>query len=257
MMFFSGGLAIYLFFKIRGRDISEMFRAPLQYYVVMLVGVGGYSILLNTAFKNAPAFEVNMLNYVWPVQLVLFSKLIKKQRLKLNEILGMALGFMGMCLIFIPPESQAFSKIGIGHLWVVIAATIWAFYSAYVSGKDFSAILLVPVMLLSGIISMFLHFAYEETILIQPVNIWIAVIALCITRFCFALWDYGMRRGDQVLLSSLSYFLPLISSLYFIAFGIMPTRLEVAYGGALIVTGCIVVNLHRIKILSRKNDAKI
>lgn len=252
LMFFSGTITIWFYFRKAGTDFRGKLKAPISQYMVMFLGVGIYSILLNIAFKTAPAFEINMLNYLWPILLVLFAKLLKKQCLRATELLGMILGFVGMCVIFMPQDEALFAHVGTGHVLIILAAVVWAFYSAFVSEKHYSVVLLIPVMAFSGCVSFVLHVLFEQTIWVQSASVWIAVLVLCLTRFCFALWDYGMRKGDQMLLNSLSYFLPLLSSLYFIAFGLTPARAGVAIGGALIVAGCVIVNIHHLKRLMKR-----
>lgn len=252
LMFFSGALTLWLYFKKVGTDFRGKFSAPMSQYIVIFSGVGVYSILLNIAFKTAPAFEINMLNYLWPILLVLFAKLLNKQRLRLSEFLGMMFGFVGMCIIFMPQDEVLFEHVSTGHVLIILAAVVWALYSAFVSERHYSVVLLIPVMAFAGCVSFVLHVLFEKTVWVQPTYVWAAVLVFCLTRFCFALWDYGMRKGDQVLLSSLSYFLPLLSSLYFIAFGFTPARIGVAIGGAFIIVGCVIVNIHHLKRLMNK-----
>lgn len=127
MMFFSGAITLWLYFKKIGTDFREQLKAPMSQYIVMFFGVGIYSIFLNIAFKTAPAFEVNMLNYLWPILLVLFAKLLKKQHLRVNEILGMILGFVGMCVIFMPQDGALFAHVGTGHVLIILAAVVGHF----------------------------------------------------------------------------------------------------------------------------------
>lgn len=252
LMLFSSAITLWIYFKTAGTDFRKQLKAPISQYIVMFFGVGVYSVLLNIAFKIAPAFEVNMLNYLWPIFLVLFSKILKRQRLRVSEIFGMLLGFIGMCVIFMPQNGALFEHVGIGHVLIIVAAVVWAFYSAFISEKHYSVVLLIPVMAFAGCVSFALHMMFEQTVWIQPVYVWIAVLVFCLTRFSYALWDYAMRKGDQIFLSSLSYFLPLLSSLYFISFGFMPARIEAAIGGALIVIGCVIVNVHHLKRLMKR-----
>ena len=40
-----------------------------------IFGIFGYHYLLSSAFRNAPAMEVNLLNYLWPLLIVILSPL--------------------------------------------------------------------------------------------------------------------------------------------------------------------------------------
>ncbi len=254
MICFSCALSLFLYFKMRGRSIRDKLSAPISHYVTIIGGIGLYQGVTNTAFKTAPAFEINMINYLWPIFLVLFAKILQKQKLKINESLGMLFGFLGICFIFMPQGDAAFGQIGTGHALMLIGAIIWALYSAVIRLQDVSVVLLIPCTFFSGIIYLIIHLIFEETVIIQPLPGTIATIILCLTCCSYGLWDHGMRKGDQMLLTSLSYFLPFLSSIYFIIFGLVPARIEVAIGGALIITGCLIVNAHRMKFLKRQQN---
>ena len=71
---------------------------------VWLLGVGGlfgYHFFYFLAFRLAPqaAVEVNLLNYLWPLLIVLFSALLPGHRLKPGHVLGGLLGLAGTALL--------------------------------------------------------------------------------------------------------------------------------------------------------------
>ena len=252
MSMISGAISIYLFFKVKGESIRPHLRVSASLYLLMFLGIGGYQILFNFALKTAPAFEINVLNYMWPIFLVLFIKLISRDKFKSNELFGTVVGFVGTILIFMPTEQgQHFQMITISHVAVIIGALFWALYSAYARGQDYSIALMIPILFISGVFALVFHLLYEETVINQPIVVWIAAFVFCVTRFCYVLWDVGMKKGDQMLLSSLSYFLPLLSSVYFIIFGFNPARVETAIGAGFIISGCLIVNMHRMSFRNR------
>lgn len=248
----SCAFSLWIYFKIRGKPIRDKLNAPIAHYATIIFGIGLYQPMANIAFKIAPPFEMNMINYLWPILLVLFLKGFQKQKLKVNEFIGMTCGFIGVCFIFMPQDGTMLGHIGIGHVLMLIGAIIWALYSAIIRLQDVSVALLIPCTLLSGTVYLIIHLLFEETVVTLPLSASVATIILCFTCCSYGLWDHGMRKGDQMLLTSLSYFLPLLSASYFIIFGLVPARPEVAIGGGLIITGCLIVNAHRMKFLKRK-----
>src|SRR5215207_2512982 len=67
--------------------------------VVWALGVGGlfgYHALYFAALRLAPPAEAGLINYLWPLLIVLFSALLPGERLKLAHVVGALLGFMGL-----------------------------------------------------------------------------------------------------------------------------------------------------------------
>ena len=130
---------------------------------------------------------------------------------------------------------------------MIVGAFIWAIYSERIKGKNYPASILVPVMLISGFLCGTLHFVFEETKTDFSIISIAALFLLGLTRISFALWDYTMKHAKTVMLSSLSYLVPMASAGTFILCGYKPESGAVALGGILIVLGCLVVNFRIIK----------
>lgn len=80
----------------------------------------------------------------------------------------------------------------------------------------------------------------------------IVLFILGLTRISYSFWDYAMKKGDVMLLTSLSYFLPLASTLLLILFGFIPDRPIIAFGAILIIAGCLLVNVDKLFLFFRK-----
>ena len=71
--------------------------------VAWIVGVGGlfgYHALYFLALRFAPPAEAGLLNYLWPLLIVLFSSLLPGERLAPHHIIGAVLGLAGTVLLF-------------------------------------------------------------------------------------------------------------------------------------------------------------
>jgi drug/metabolite transporter (DMT)-like permease len=53
-------------------------------------------------------------------------------------------------------------------------------------------------------------------------------------------WDYGVRRGDRLLLAVLAYATPLVSTLILVAAGFAAPSLGLFIGGGMIVTAGVI-----------------
>ncbi|SMH31164.1 EamA domain-containing membrane protein RarD [Azospirillum lipoferum] len=210
---------------IRGRDVVGALRQPWPVWLVGVAGLFGYHFFYFLAFHIAPgaAVEVNLLNYLWPLFIVLFSALLPGERLKPAHVLGALCGLAGTALIVtgrggglslasenLPAYAAAFA-----------AAVIWGAYS--VLSRRFGNVPTEAVggfCLVTALLGLLCHLAFETTVVPQGWA-WLALLALGIgpDGLAFFLWDHGMKRGDIRALGVLSYAVPPASTLLLILFG--------------------------------------
>jgi uncharacterized membrane protein len=109
MTFGIGALAASLSWIWRSGAVRALRQPP----VVWIVGVGGlfgYHALYFLALRLAPPAEAGLLNYLWPLLIVLFSSLLPGERLKPHHIIGALLGLIGTVLLFAGNASAQFDR---------------------------------------------------------------------------------------------------------------------------------------------------
>ena len=108
------------------------FSALKQPPIAWVVGVGGlfgYHALYFLALRFAPPAEAGLLNYLWPLLIVLFSSLLPGERLAPHHIIGAVLGLAGTVLLF-AGNTGGFAPGQIpGLAAAFVAAFVWATYS--------------------------------------------------------------------------------------------------------------------------------
>ena len=75
-----------------------------------IVGVGGlfgYHALYFLALRFAPPAEAGLLNYLWPLLIVVFSSLLPGERLAPHHIVGALLGLPARCCCLRATASMA------------------------------------------------------------------------------------------------------------------------------------------------------
>ncbi|HEV7265234.1 MAG TPA: DMT family transporter [Falsiroseomonas sp.] len=186
-------------------------------------GLFGYHALFFLAFALAPAVEVNLINYLWPLLIVLLSAPVLGLRLGPERLLGVSLGASGCILLLMGPGASFPPEAFPGFLAAAGAAVVWAVYSV-TSGVPRLA--RVPTEAVAGFclataaLAALLHLLFESTVL-PGSGQWLAVIGLGLgpVGAAFFLWDIGMKRGDPRLLGTLAYAVPVASTLLLILAG--------------------------------------
>ena len=129
MTFAIGAAVAFASFLFRPQAFAALKQPPLAW----LVGVGGlfgYHALYFLALRFAPPAEAGLLNYLWPLLIVLFSSLLPGERLAPHHIIGALLGLAGTVLLFAGNGSSGFAPGQLpGFAAAFVAAFVWAGYS--------------------------------------------------------------------------------------------------------------------------------
>jgi drug/metabolite transporter (DMT)-like permease len=204
----------------------EALRALRQPPAVWLVGVGGlfgYHALYFLALRFAPPAEAGLINYLWPLLIVLLSSLLPGERLAAHHIVGALLGFAGTALLFTGRNGSAFEASYIpGFIAAFVGAFVWAGYS--VMSRRFAVVptdAVAGFCLATALLAAICHFMLERTVWPDTPPEWAAIVALGIgpVGLAFFAWDVGMKRGDIRVLGAMSYATPLLSTFFLIAAG--------------------------------------
>jgi drug/metabolite transporter (DMT)-like permease len=220
MGFALGGTVALVVVLARGNG-AALRQKPLAW----LHGVGGlfgYHALYFLAFALAPAVEVNLINYLWPLLIVLLSAPLLGLRLGPARLAGVALGFAG-CALMVGPGAAFPPEAIPGFLAAAGAAVVWAVYSV---ASGLPRLRLVPTEAVAGFclataaLAAVLHLVFEPSVA-PSAGEWLAVALLGLgpVGAAFFLWDVGMKRGDPRLLGTLAYAVPVASTLLLVAAG--------------------------------------
>lgn len=248
MSFSVAGLAVLLLWTARRENILRHLNQPKRAWALGVAGLFGYHALYFLALKLAPPLEASLINYLWPLLIVVFSALLPGERLRWFHLAGAALGLTGTIVLVLGKADSAGAGLDFeprhlaGYAAAFAAALTWSSYS--VLSRRFAA---VPTDAVGGfcmataLLSWIGHLAFERTVWpADPVE-WLAVLGLGLgpVGLAFFCWDHGMKRGDIRALGSMAYAAPLLSTLLLILFGQGALTWPVATACALIIGGAV------------------
>nr|WP_319248349.1 EamA family transporter [uncultured Celeribacter sp.] len=236
---FAIGGVIGLFWIARNKSWGELTRVSPLVYAFGTLGIFGYHFLYFSSLRLAPPAEAALINYLWPLLIVLFSGLLPGERLRPLHILGALLALAGALLVV--ARGTSFSGDAFwGYILALGGAFAWSSYSVISRRIGHVTTASVTVFcLIAAVLSVLTHLAFEETQWPVTTSGWVSVVALGLgpAGGAFYLWDVGMKKGDIQLLGTASYAAPLLSTLALIVWGITEPSLTLMLSAALITTG--------------------
>nr|WP_237153341.1 EamA family transporter [Oryzibacter oryziterrae] len=237
----SGGLSVS-WLAASGR--IGLLRQPLKVWIVGTGGLFGFHALYFTALRNAPALEANLINYLWPLLIVLMSGLLPGERLRPHHLIGVAVGFAGAALLI---ASRGVLSIDSGYAFgygaAIASALTWSSYSVISRGMA-----KVPTEAVSGfclltaLLSLAAHFLFETTVLPQGATEWtmVALLGIFPVGLAFFVWDYGIKNGDIQVLGAAAYAAPVLSTLLLAATGYGTLNTVTALASLLVTVGALI-----------------
>jgi len=224
-------------------------KVPIRTFCVGAGGIFGYHFLLFTAFRHAPTVEANLINYLWPLLIVLLSPIVLAgYRLRPRHVLGALAGLAGAGLIVTGGRLSLDAANLPGYMAAFFAALIWALYSLLSKRlPPFASGAVGGFCLSAGLLSLLIFFIEAGPAGFSTLqgSDWLFLILLGIGPMgaAFFLWDASLKRGDPRMIGSLSYLTPLLSTLWLVALVGKPfTTLSVA-AMLLIIAGALIGSL--------------
>jgi len=192
-----------------------------QIILVCVGGIFGYHFLLFSSFRLIPTITANLLNYLWPLLIVVLSPIIlPNYKLQKQHVLGVGLGVIGTILLFIPFLSLSFGTgqetVISGCLLAISAALVWSSYSLVTKRlPTFSSATIGLCCIISGSISLLIHYLIEPVTTFHKMDvIYLVLLGIGPMGIAFYSWDFALKNGDPRIIGTLSYCTPLLSSLF-------------------------------------------
>ncbi|MES0812571.1 EamA family transporter [Roseibium sp. SCPC15] len=237
----SGALAL-LWLAVSGK--LALLRQPIGVWAFGTLGLFGFHFFYFTAIRNAPPVEANLINYTWPLLIVLFSAFLPGEKLRVHHILGTILGLAGAALLITGGDGIQFSGgSALGYGAAIASSLFWSSYS--VLSRRLGSVPTEAVAgfcLMTALLSALCHVALEETVWPAAPLEWASVLALALfpVGLAFFTWDIGVKRGDIQVLGAAAYSAPLLSTLLLIAFGFGALTLSVGIACLAITLGAVI-----------------
>jgi drug/metabolite transporter (DMT)-like permease len=197
-------------------------RVPGRALALGVYGLFGFHFLLFVALRLAPPVEANLVNYLWPLLIVVLAPLVLPGvTLRVRHVLAAFLGFAGAALLVTGGKLGFTGAYALGYAAALGSALVWSTYS--LATKRFAGLPTATIGLycaVSGLLALACHALFEPRYVPQLAELpWLLALGLGPMGAAFYLWDYALKRGDPRAIGALAYLAPLLSTLVLVAAG--------------------------------------
>lgn len=220
----------------------------------------GFHFFLFVALRLASAVEVNLVNYLWPLLIVVLAPLyLPNTPWRARQVIAALVGFAGAAVaiwsanpgVVAPsaPSSAAKALAPLGGAWAyalaLASALIWANFSLQtkrlaMKRQSFPTAAIGLFALVSGGLSLLCHAALEPVTSLSASDAGlILAMGLGPLGAAFYLWDKALKLGDARHIGLLSYLTPLASTVLLLLVTGRSLTWSIALAAALIIGAAV------------------
>ena len=250
-LFAALGLVVYLLIDRKARMPWKEIAPRLPVFIVLgLVNVAIPWLLISWAEMHIESGVASILNATMPLWTIIIAPLvISDDKITLPKLAGLATGFIGVVLLFLPSIGEGWSTNLLGQAAVLGATLCYASATIFARKKAHGLNPQTQTFLqftMSTLIVWSLTFGIEKQITLPALPItWLALLWLGLlgSGFAYIIYFSLLHRLGPTRLSMVTYIPPVVGVLLGIIFLGEAFHWQALVGALLILSGISIVNL--------------
>ena len=207
-----------LLVNIKRGSIKEMKKYSARDYGIMggvgFLGLFVYSALYYYGIAQLSSQEACILNYLWPIMLVIFSCIILKEKMTFMKGVAMLCSFAGIFILSFGKGGASTGNTAFGIISCIVAAACYGLFSVLNKKTDYDQSIAMMVMwLVVAVCSMLLGIMTEQWIVIKGSR-WIGMLWLgvVVDAAAYLMWALALKGSENTAkIANLAYLTPFLS----------------------------------------------
>jgi drug/metabolite transporter (DMT)-like permease len=251
-MFGSSTIVFTIILSFTGK-LKLLFKLGIKEWVTLvLIGIPCYLyyIFYIVALNMIPVIEASMLNYMYPVFLVILAGFFYKEKFTFTKLSSIVLGFIGMLLIVLNGNFNEIRFTNLtGDLFALGGAFCWALFSNLGKMNRADPVIsnyvytFVGFVLSVAVLPFFSNFVVPDL----PALAWVSWLGISNIVLSFYLWFRMLRSTSSSLVANLSFLTPFVTLLFIVVLFDEALSWPQMQGFGLIAFGIAVQTLFSIK----------
>ena len=215
-------LVLFLNAGLSGVLPEIKFYSLKDWFLILVLGLLGtyiYYLFLYLGYAQAKGLEVLVIQYTWPIFIVVFSVFILKEKINIKTFLAILLGFMGVITVITKGE---FSQIDVSNPFVISLVAAGAFCFALFSVLSVkikkSPIVVVSLYFLVAVFASYSSMLYFSEFAKPTLNEWFPILlnGLLINGYSYIFWTKALRLTNASYLAPFTFLAPILSAVYLV-----------------------------------------
>jgi drug/metabolite transporter (DMT)-like permease len=194
----------------------HLMKAPKEMWLVGATCLAGTNILYISAFKFAPPVHAEIINYIWPLFVVIGGTIFFKEKLTRQHIIGIALCIVSLFTLHFD-HFQNIHGVTLQNLYgygfALAGAVVCSIYTLV--SKKYSTVPNQIVGLYAGlgaILTLIGHFLFEKNVMPSMSELTLLIFMGASAHWAsYQAWDRAVKNLEAWKISVIAYFTPALS----------------------------------------------
>lgn len=180
------------------------------------IGVFLYRFFLQAAYLKMPAQEAFIINYTWPIMVVLFSVLLLKEKLTFVKILALLVSFLGVIIVVTKGDFSVVHFSPAGTILALAAAMASGLYSTLGKKQIYEKFTSMTFFYLFSFVFSaisLLSFSFLPSLSLAQLGglLWLGIFP---SGLGFVFWLLALKYGDTAKVSNFIFITPCLALIY-------------------------------------------
>ncbi|HJE02638.1 DMT family transporter [Aliarcobacter thereius] len=211
-----------LFVALVNKNLKEILSYTKKiFFVLFALGFLDFMfyLLLYFGYHSANSIEVLVIQYTWPIFIVVLSLFILKEKFTKRKLFAVTFGFIGVFLVISKGDISNLNFENIDVLLVVLlSAFCFALFSVLSKKVRIDAVNAVMIYFLSATIYSFFTMQTFSSFVIPESKDWIAILVngVFINGISYLFWIKGLQIFDASKVAPFTFLIPILSAFFLV-----------------------------------------